>query len=233
MIINKIEFPIYITLILLSFVIAINFIYIFLKKQNINKNNILIYISTIIPFGLLLSIVICYLIDKDGGLSSYVGCFTLILSSIFYEKINPSNNNYYIKSTIMSLPLIYGISKLGCFFVGCCYGIPYSGILNVTYTSGLNIKLFPIQLLESIIFIILFICILLIYKKNKNNIIEITILICALSKLLLDFLRYDHINKLVTTNQIISLILIILIIVNYIIRKLNKNANNNIIKIRK
>ncbi len=218
MIINDIQFPIYMTFILLSFIIACFFIYKFLTKQNIKKKDILLYISMIVPFGLLGSIVICYIIDKNMGLSSYVGCFILILTSLFYEKINPSKDNYYIKSTIISLPLIYGISKLGCFFAGCCYGIPYNGFLSITYTSGLNIPLFPIQLLESVIFIIIFLLLLKIHKKYNANIINITILICAFIKFVLDFLRYDHLTKMITTNQIISIILILIVIVNYIIK---------------
>jgi prolipoprotein diacylglyceryltransferase len=222
MIINEIKFPIYMTFILLSFILACIFIYIYLKKQNIDKKDIRLYISMIIPFGLIGSFLVCYLIDKDMGLSSYVGCFMLIITSLFYEHINPSKNNYYVKSTILSLPLIYGVSKLGCFFVGCCYGRGYNGILSVTYTSGLNISLFPVQLLESIVFILIFLILLLIHKKRKINIISLTIIVCALSKFILDFLRYDHLTKIITTNQIISLILVLIIIVNYIRVKLIK-----------
>ena len=156
------------------------------------------------------------------GLSSYVGCFTLIVTSLFYEKINPSKNKYYLKSTILSLPLIYGISKLGCFFVGCCYGIPYNGLLNVIYTNGLNIPLFPIQLVESIVFILLFVLLVIIHKKSKINIIYLTIIICAISKFLLDYLRYDHLTKSITTNQIISIILVVIILVLNKIERVKK-----------
>jgi len=213
MIINRINFPIYMTFILLSFVLAIIFIYIYLKNKKIKKKDILLYLSMIIPFGLIGSFLICFIIDKDMGLSSYAGCFTLILTALFYEKINPSKDKYYIKSTILSLPLIYGISKLGCFFVGCCYGRPYKGILSVTYTNGLNIPLFPIQLVESIAFTILFIILVLIHKKSKTNIINLTIIVCAISKFLLDYLRYDHLTKSITTNQIISILLVLVIII--------------------
>lgn len=233
MIIKETKFPIYMTFILLSFIIACLFIYYYLLKRKINKKDILLYISMIIPFGLFGAILIGYLITGKINLSSYYGCFILITTSLFYEKINPSKNKDYIKSTILSLPLIYGISKLGCFFAGCCYGLPYDGLFSVTYTSGLNIKLFPIQLLESISFIIIFFLLLILSKKNKDSIISISIFICAFAKFILDFLRYEHLTKTITINQIISLLLILLIIVKYIIRKLIKNNKNNIIKLRK
>ena len=222
MIINEIKFPIYMTFILLSFIVALLFIFFYLKKKGINKKDILLYESMIIPFGLIGSIVLCYSIDKEGGLSSYAGMFMLLISSLFYERINPSKDKYYIKSTIMSLPIIYGISKLGCFFAGCCYGRPYSGLFSITYTSGLNIPLFPIQLLESLIFVLIFVILVIVNKKWNKQIINITILVCAISKFLLDFLRYDNLETLITKNQIISLFLIVIVIVNLIRSKLIK-----------
>lgn len=222
MTINTIKFPIYMTFILLSFLGACVYIYKYLINKKIKKNDILLYISMIVPFGLIGSLIICYIIDKDMGLSSYIGCFVLIITSIFYEKINPSKNSDYIKCTMLSLPLIYGVSKLGCFFAGCCYGRPYNGFLSVTYTSELNIPLFPIQLLESLVFIGLFIVLNIINKKYNKNIISITLIVCALAKFFLDFLRYDHLTKMITTNQIISIILITVTFVNIVIRKLIK-----------
>ncbi len=222
MIINEIKFPIYMSFILLSFILASIFIYIYLSKNKVNKKDILLYISMIIPFGLIGSLIVGYIINNNLSLSSYIGCFILIITSIFYEKINPSKDKYYIKSTILSMPLLYGISKLGCHFAGCCYGIPYFGLLSVTYTAKLNIPLFPIQLLESIIFTLTFVILLIVNKKFKTNIIDLTIIICAFIKFLLDYLRYDHLTKIITTNQIISLLLIVIIIVKFIFKKLNK-----------
>ncbi len=222
MIINEIKFPIYMSFILLSFILASIFIYIYLSKNKVNKKDILLYISMIIPFGLIGSLIFGYIINNSLSFSSYIGCFILILTSLFYEKINPSKDNYYIKSTILAMPLMYGISKLGCHFAGCCYGVPYNGLLSVIYTSKLNIPLFPIQLLESIVFTITFIILLIVNNKFKPNIIDLTIIICAFIKFILDFLRYDHLTKMITTNQIISLILIVIIIVKFIINKLNK-----------
>ena len=222
MTINEMKFPIYMTFILLAFLGACLFIYRYLINKKIDKKKILLYISMIVPFGLLGSLIVSYIIDKDMGLSSYIGCFVLIVTALFYEHISPSKNHDYIKCTMLSMPLLYGVSKLGCFFAGCCYGIPYDGFLSVTYTAGLNIPLFPIQLLESLVFIGLFIGLLLINKKYNKNIIDITIIVCALTKFVLDFLRYDHLTKSITTNQIISLILIFIIVVNIVRRKLIK-----------
>ena len=220
MIINEIKFPIYMTFIILSFIFACVFIYRYLSIRKIKKKDILLYLSMVVFFGIIGSLIVGFIINPEMGLSSYVGCFVLIVTSLFYEKINPSKNKDYIKSTLLSMPLLYGVSKLGCFFAGCCYGLPYDGFMSVTYTNGLNIPLVPVQLLESIVFIILFIGLVILNRKFNKNITQITIIVCAFAKFMLDFLRYDHLTKIITTNQIISILLIIVVFVNIIRKKL-------------
>lgn len=213
MIIGKIDFPIYGLLIVLSILLGTLYISLQLKKEKLSKEQILYFAILNIAFTLFGSLSISRMFGNS--LSSYAGLFCSIICALVFNRIIPKNN-IYLKYTIISLPLIYAIGKIGCFIAGCCYGIEYSGILSVTYTDKLNISLFPIQELESIIFLILFI----IFNKIKNNkyIIEITLIVCASCKLLLDFLRYDHMTQLITTNQIISLAIILIGIV-LIIRK--------------
>ena len=141
------------------------------------------------------------------GLSSYGGAIGLLISSVIFEKMCPSNKTF-IKGAIISLPLIYSISKLACFFAGCCFGLPYDGMFSVTYSSGLNIPLIPVQLIETIIFMIIFvICVLL---QNNRKIAGITIVLSAMAKFLLDFLRYNHLEEKISLNQIISIVFIII-----------------------
>lgn len=110
------------------------------------------------------------------------------------------NKAHFIKYTILSLLLIYSITKLGCFINGCCYGIIYTGPLNVSYPFLSNNTYFPIQILETIIFMIIFqICN---FNKNKKDIIYNTLKLVIISKFILDFLRYDHMIKLITINQL-------------------------------
>ncbi len=205
----------------ISLVLSILFgaLYIFLniRKDGYKdiENNILffiLYFALIIFLGKIFTIITSSkeLTLSNAGFSSYGGAIGAILASIIFEKII-SHDKKLIKYTIISLPLTYSIGKIGCFLGGCCYGIPYNGLLSVTYTNGLNIPLFPIQLLESIVFLIIFI--ILNKLKNNKNIIYITIIISALAKFLLDFLRYDHLTKTITVNQIFSIILIFIILI--------------------
>lgn len=227
MIIPKQTFPFYGIIILISIVISLFYIYRMLKKENINNKNIYLYILLYglfaIVFGKLYTIITSNFKYNiiDAGLSSYGGLLGVLLASIIFELIVPTNKKI-LKYTIISLPLTYGIGKIACFIAGCCYGIPYNGIFNVIYIDGLNIPLFPIQLLETIVFIIIFI--ISNKLRNNKNVIYITILISILMKFLLDFLRYEHIKRVVSVNQIFSIILLVVLIIVYIFNRKQKKA---------
>ena len=229
LIISKYSFPFYGIIILCSIISSLVYIYLNLKKENINNKNVFLYILMYISFAIVFGKLYTVITDPNqsniftAGLSSYGGLIGVVISSIIFEKILPTDNKI-IKYTIISLPLTYGISKIGCFIAGCCYGIPYDGILSVTYVDGLNIKLFPIQFLEVVVFLIIFmICNKL---KDKKNIIYITLFLVSIFKFLLDFLRYDHIKKLITVNQIFSLILLIVVIIILVYKKFKNQLNS-------
>lgn len=215
--IPKINFSIYMIIILLS--IFIGMIYVFNSLKKIFKvDNLYLYfilnMMLTLFMGIMVSIILSGSFDFSSiGLSSYGGVVGVILSSLIFEKIIPYDGNL-IKFSIISLPLIYGLSKIACFISGCCYGIPYDGLLFVRYNK---LNVFPVQFLETIVFIIIFI--ICNRFKNNKNIIWYTIFTSAFFKFLLDFLRYDHISKLITVNQIISIILMILSIIVLIFKK--------------
>ena len=229
MIINTFKFNFYGVLLVSSIIIGFIYIFLSLKKEKEDINQLKLYALLFFSFTFVFGKIFTIVVSKEpvniinAGFSSYGGLIGVISSAIIFEKIVPMNKKL-IKYSILSLPLVYSVSKIGCFLAGCCYGIPYDGLFSVTYTSGLNIKLFPIQLTESIVFLIIFL--ILNRFKNNKNIIYITIIISALMKYLLDFLRYEHINKFITVNQVFSLILIIgtfiILIINE--KKLTKNS---------
>ena len=210
--IGSIDFPIYGLIVLLSTFIGMLYVFIHLKKEK--KSSLLLYICLYFIFSFFCGKIFTEVSSGfkytmiNAPLSSYGGFVGVILASFIFQKIEYSNKDL-IKYSIISLPLVYGLSKIACFISGCCYGIPFNSFFSVTYTSGLNIKLFPIQIVETIVFLIIFL-ICNKYKKYKY-ISYITIIISALAKLLLDFLRYEHLTKIITINQYFSLGLIIVV----------------------
>ena len=216
MIINEIKFPIYGIMILLSILIGMLYIFLNIKTDIKKDKRLLLYFVLVIPFTIIFGIYFTMLVSLDFkkiGLSSYGGLIGLILSALIFDKILP-NDKRIIKYTILALPLIYAISKIGCLFAGCCYGIPYNGPLNISYPYEDVYNVFPIQLCETLTFLIAFF--ILNRFKDDKNIIYITIIVGALLKGLLDFLRYSHINQIISVNQLFSILLIVITIILYI-----------------
>lgn len=229
MIINKLKINLYGLIIVIAVLIGMLYIYKDIKEDiRKNKNIILFYLMYIafaFTFGKIYTSII-YLEDNflTAGLSAYGGLIGVVIASIIFEKII-SLENRLVKSTIISLPLVYCITKIACSISGCCGGIPYNGFFKIKYPAVQNIWQFPIQQLEVIIFFIIF---LIVNKKKKNKYISyITLFLIAIFKFILDFLRYDHVNILITRNQIFSVILLLTTVSIFFIKVYKKFSVKN------
>ncbi len=147
-----------------------------------------------------------------------IGIF--ISTLIFNEK-----NDHIITSFIVSAPLMYGIAKIGCFMAGCCHGKEYFGPLAVTYHNKYEGTYFPIQIVESVVYILIFVISLLLTLKMKNKIHVIAVIFAIILpvRFITEYFRYYNEGTLISKDQIIVLIAAaitaILVIIRYIIFK--------------
>ena len=156
-----------------------------------------------------------YLTTGRGGFSSIGGVIGGILMVCLFGLQTKVNIKKLISIFLIPVPLMYGLGKFGCFCAGCCYGIHYDGIGHIIYHSSKvaphNISLFPVQLLECIVFILIFVYICFIKKKfNQEKLIGMIFIICGVFKFLLDYLRQSHVGVVLSTNQVLCLVFIIL-----------------------
>lgn len=117
------------------------------------------------------------------------------------------------ESYILPIPLLYSISKIGCHISGCCHGISYSGPFSVSYSTEITTggPFFPVQISETIVFACIFIISLIIYLKHpRTYLIPGVLIICGLSKSLLELMREEHVGKILSANQIVCIIIIII-----------------------
>ena len=88
----------------------------------------------------------------------------------------------------------------------------YNGYGAVIYKYGPaadNLSYFPIQIVEAVAFLIIFIYLMKQYRKKiNNNTVGNVFILCGIAKFLLDYLRLSHVGKVITINQIFSLIFI-------------------------
>ena len=138
------------------------------------------------------------------------------------------------------LPLGHALGRVGCFFAGCCYGIPYSGRWAHTYTESagmtpLGVPLLPIQLIESAGLVLLFAVQMVLFftiGKNKNGINAVTYLtVYPVMRFIIEFFRGDLERGragVFSTSQIISIALVLVTAAVLLYRKRRGSAKNSI-----
>lgn len=150
------------------------------------------------------------------GLSSYGAAIGALVCLIVFSIQFRKNIKELLCIFAPSIPLMYAIGKIGCFFAGCCYGIEYNGLGCINYKYSLrapsDINLFPVQIVETIIFTAIFVYIIVKVSKKKFDLknLGITFVLCSCSKFILDFFRNSGTNSVFSTNKIISIIFFII-----------------------
>jgi phosphatidylglycerol:prolipoprotein diacylglycerol transferase len=100
----------------------------------------------------------------------------------------------------VALPLGHAFGRVGCFFSGCCSGMPYDGWLSFTYKTALDastpigVPLLPVQLIEAFVLFVLFAVLLICYLKCPNKKGLCTTIYAysyAVIRFVLEFFRYD------------------------------------------
>ena len=110
------------------------------------------------------------------------------------------------------LPLCLSVTKLACFFHGCCsgYEMPGSWYFN-QHTERYE---FPVQLLESLIALGLFVFLRWYQKRNKitGSVFPVYLTLYAVSRFLTEFFRADlpHVLGTLTAYQILSAVYVLL-----------------------
>lgn len=165
-----------------------------------------------------------------GGL---IGAFVVIFIYCHKYEINQKN---MILAILPSVPLIHAFGRIGCFCAGCCYGMPYDGPLCVTFEKSIvapsGVSLFPVQLLESGINLIIYVILEIIARKTKNVRIVAAVYMMGygIMRFCLEYLRGDAFRGFVfglSTSQWISVVLILIALIMLIKSgKLKKKSEN-------
>jgi len=154
----------------------------------------------------------------SGGFVFYGGFIGGLIALPLVKKIHKIDVLGIIKAIVPCVPLAHAMGRIGCHLTGCCYGVHYDGIFHITYHNNLfapnDVGLFPVQLLEAVLNLILA-AVLLIYLLKKGPVMDtiyIYIISYACIRFILEFFRGDAARGFVmslSTSQVISIILVI------------------------
>lgn len=156
---------------------------------------------------------------SDGGMVFYGGLMGGMVGAWLGAHIAGTQMIPYLDALVPAIPLGHAFGRLGCFLAGCCYGVPWQGVLAVYYPpSPLGITpegpVFPVQLLEALLCLI--ICGLLLWAGDRpHNSLDLSglyLILYSLMRFGLEYLRGDTVRGFfgpLSTSQWISTILLL------------------------
>lgn len=167
-----------------------------------------------------------------SGIVFYGGLIFFALSFLFFtRKCEIAEKEKIYDALACAIPIFHAFGRIGCFTAGCCYGIATDSQLGIKYTTWVNGVVttetrIPVQLIEALANLLVFILLVVIALKNKNKgrILIIYIGLYSTIRFFDEFFRFSNKAKLFeffSAAQIISLL--ILIIVVTILLKERKN----------
>ncbi len=152
-----------------------------------------------------------------GGFVFYGGLIGGAAGLFIYCKIYKEKMLPYLELYSVVLPLGHAFGRVGCFFAGCCYGIPYKHGVIYHSSAGmtpLNTPLLPIQLIEACALLILFTAqlVILFKKKSGNTNTLFYIIAYPVLRFIIEFFRGDaERGKLfgLSTSQYVSILIVV------------------------
>ena len=168
------------------------------------------------------------LLDNFSGGFVFYGSFVTCIPTIIW---------YLNKKKIAILPMLdilaittliaHCLGRIGCFFAGCCYGLPTNSDFGIIFPTSNNIAVHPTQLYEAFIllYLMLFLLITKKYKTFHGQIFILYIAIYAICRSILELFRGDKrgyvIDGFLSHSQLIAILLLLISMFFY--KKLNHN----------
>jgi len=126
-----------------------------------------------------------------GGLIGGVLSFLLGYFFLIRKKFGPQMRDLLVIAPA-SIAVAHGFGRVGCFFAGCCYGLPTDSWLGVEF-PGMAEKVFPTNLFEAIFLLLLSGVLLYLALKNDFSFnMPIYLMTYGLWRFGIEFLRGDH-----------------------------------------
>lgn len=161
----------------------------------------------------------------------YGGLLGALLGGFLCVRIRKINLCRYFNTFIPVYPLFHVFGRIGCYFGGCCYGIPCSWGFAMASTP--DVKRLPIQLIEAVFELVVFFILIAVDRKKlaKHNLTVLYLSIYAPFRFIAEFFRGDEIRGFFgpfSTSQWISLIIIFVLLFLLTGKLIRKYANHTV-----
>lgn len=180
-----------------------------------------------------------------GGVVSFLGVYYL-----YIYLIRPRTKIKWLKPDMNAtltdaLPFIpigitiaHAFGRLGCFFGGCCYGLPTDAWYGLPCAAGYSGNVIPTQLFEMAFLAVLSIIMALLYFKFRFNYnFSVYAIAYGIWRFLIEFIRNDDrgtfIGTALTPSQFWSIIMVLfgigyIFLQKYVLSKYMKHPENSV-----
>ena len=156
------------------------------------------------------------LLIVGGGLVYYGGLIGALLGALRYVLHFKAPVSAMLDLGFAGVPLFHAFGRIGCFLAGCCYGAEYHGALAVTFPENnqgkapADVELFPIQLTEALLNIILWAILFTVYRRTSRRWLTSGLYLVSYGtiRFILEFFRGDLIRGSIlslSSSQFISI----------------------------
>lgn len=165
-----------------------------------------------------------------GGLITGAACFA-ILYAFWLRKGSKATLVSMLPIAPACLAAAHGFGRIGCFLAGCCYGVPTSSWIGVTF-PGMDHAVVPTNLIEAIFLLLLAVALAMIAFRKKSPIgIPIYMLCYGAFRFAIEFYRGDERGSLlpgVSPSQLWAILLFAAgagLLIAYLARLSRRNRN--------
>jgi phosphatidylglycerol:prolipoprotein diacylglycerol transferase len=160
-----------------------------------------------------------------GGLSMLGGVMLVLASMVIFCKVRKLNFVRLAETLAPSFALGEGLTRMGCFLNGCCFGkacsLPWAVVFPLSSPAGATLPeahVHPTQIYSSLFGFVLMLIVLMLDRKTRPEgfIMSVFFILYGLFRIIVDFFRYYEdsvqfplLGTQFTINQAISLLMVI------------------------
>ena len=171
----------------------------------------------------------------NGGFSLLGGIIALLIFIPYYVKKQNISAIAFLDRIAIYAPLLQAISRLGCYFAGCCFGIPTT-LPWAIKSEYCDFAVHPTQLYSAAILFIIFLCTYFFLDrlcKKPGQLLCMYIFLVSIERFIIDFWRGDrtffanpHL-QIFSILQLLALLLVISSLILLIIITHKKKTNES------
>ena len=130
----------------------------------------------------------------EGGFSLLGGIIALLVIMPYYFKKHHLNALALLDLGAVYAPLLQSISRIGCFFAGCCFGKPTDLIFGIP-NSECGLLVHPTQLYSAVALFIIFLAMYFLFQyrfKRPGQLLCLYLVLMSAERFIIDFWRGDR-----------------------------------------